>query len=80
MSSFWGKKSFPLPLMLRPIPFYPFFSLSDRIAAYFSGVEVKPGKPYTLTHSDSLGRLRLTQVHPILDCSCVYYFDAINPC
>ncbi|RLM74106.1 peptidyl-prolyl cis-trans isomerase FKBP53 [Panicum miliaceum] len=27
----------------------------------FWGVEVKPGKPYTLTHSDCGGRLRLTQ-------------------
>ncbi|XP_062225758.1 peptidyl-prolyl cis-trans isomerase FKBP53-like [Phragmites australis] len=27
----------------------------------FWGVEVNPGKPYTLTHSDSHGRLRLTQ-------------------
>ncbi|TVU14288.1 hypothetical protein EJB05_37749, partial [Eragrostis curvula] len=27
----------------------------------FWGVEVKPGKPYTLTDGDSLGRLRLTQ-------------------
>nr|CAB3484640.1 unnamed protein product [Digitaria exilis] len=27
----------------------------------FWGVEVKPGKPYTLTHSDFGGRLRLTQ-------------------
>ncbi|GJN27476.1 hypothetical protein PR202_gb15504 [Eleusine coracana subsp. coracana] len=27
----------------------------------FWGVEVKPGKPYTLTQGDSLGRLRLTQ-------------------
>ncbi|XP_062184377.1 peptidyl-prolyl cis-trans isomerase FKBP53-like [Phragmites australis] len=27
----------------------------------FWGVEVKPGKPYTLTHSDCRGRLRLTQ-------------------
>ncbi|XP_066349423.1 peptidyl-prolyl cis-trans isomerase FKBP53-like [Miscanthus floridulus] len=27
----------------------------------FWGVEVKPGKPYTLTHGDFIGRLRLTQ-------------------
>lgn len=27
----------------------------------FWGVEVKPGKPYTLTHGDFAGRLRLTQ-------------------
>ncbi|KAG2572404.1 hypothetical protein PVAP13_7KG176400 [Panicum virgatum] len=27
----------------------------------FWGVEIKPGKPYTLTHSDCGGRLRLTQ-------------------
>ena len=35
---------------------------SDRIVVCFAGVEIKPGKPYTLTHSDCGGRLRLTQV------------------